>query len=204
MLCAYFYRIDLIENLPQVRCTPITVKDLAMRSAPGFSLIELIICIAVAAVISSVATPNFLAWMDSRKLVGATADIWGLLQQARIAAAKEHANVVLTFDPDTDGILDGRYMVFVDNGSNPKTRWSREPDERILNRSSLPPGVRFHEVSFAGGIPRTRFNSRGFPNGLGGHVYLCNRRKQYMGVHLNLNGSVRIVRSESGEKGTWE
>jgi hypothetical protein len=25
-----------------------------------------------------------------------------------------------------------------------------------------------------------------------------------MGIHVNINGSARIVRSPSGEKGTWE
>ena len=175
-----------------------------MRSSPGFTLIELIICIAIVAIFSSVATPGVLTWIDHRKLTAATADIWILLQQARIAAAKEHATVVINFDPDADGTLDGHYTAFVDNGSGSLTLWTREADERILKQSTLPPGVRFHGVSFAGGIPRTRFNSRGFPNGLGGHVYLCNRRNQYMGVHLNLNGNARIVQSKSGEKGTWQ
>lgn len=174
-----------------------------MRSMPGFTLIELIICIAIMAIFSTVATPGVLAWIEQRKLTAAVTDIWILLQQARIAAAREHATIVINFDPDADGTLDGRYTAFVDNGSGTATLWTQEPNERVLNQSRLPSGVRFHDVSFAGGIPRTRFNSRGFPNGLGGHVYLCNRRNRYMGVHLNLNGNVRIVHSETGEKGTW-
>ena len=45
-----------------------------MRTTPGFTLIELIICIAIAAILSSIATPNFLAWIDSRRLCSACLD----------------------------------------------------------------------------------------------------------------------------------
>jgi type IV fimbrial biogenesis protein FimT len=174
-----------------------------MRSNAGFTLIELIVTVAVIATMSAIAVPNFIQLIDNHKLSSAVTDIWVLLQQARIYAAKEQAHVVLTFDPDNDGSIDGEYLMFVDDGTDPKTRWTREPGERILHRRRLPDGISFHDVSFAGGIPRTRFNSRGFPNGLGGHVYLKNIQKKFLGLHLNLNGNPRIVQSDSGEKGTW-
>ena len=175
-----------------------------MRIHAGFTLIELVITVAVISTMSAIAVPNVLHWIDNYRLTGAVTDLLVVMQHARIRAAKEHAHVVITFDPDEDGRIDGEYLVFVDNGIDPKTRWTREPDERIIYRGSMPPGIEMQKASFAGGIPRTRFNSMGFPNGLGGHVYLSNSRKKYLGIHLNLNGNPRIVKSDSGEKGTWE
>jgi prepilin-type N-terminal cleavage/methylation domain-containing protein len=175
-----------------------------MRIHPGFTLIELVITVAVISTMSAIAVPTFLHLMDNHKLTSAVTDLMVVMQHARIRAAKEHAHVVVTFDPDGDGNIDGKYLVFVDNGIDPKTRWSREPDERIIYRGSMPQGIEMQKASFAGGIPRTRFNTMGFPNGLGGHVYLSNSRKKYLGIHLNLNGNPRIVRSDTGEKGTWK
>jgi prepilin-type N-terminal cleavage/methylation domain-containing protein len=175
-----------------------------MRAQSGFTLMELMITIAIIATMSAITLPGFLHLMENQKLRGAVADLMRVMQHARICAAREHAHVVITFDPDGDGNLDGRYLVFVDNGIDPKTRWTRESDERIICRGSLPEGIAIQNVSFAGGIPRTRFNPLGFPNGLGGHVYLKNARNSYLGVHLNLNGNPRIVTSETGEKGSWQ
>ena len=175
-----------------------------MRIQAGFTLIELVTTVAIVATMSIMAMPNLLGWIDNRKLTGAVTDLMGVVQHARISAAREFADVVINFDPDGDGKLNGEYLVFVDNGLDPKARWTREPDEIILHRGSIPPGIQMHHISFAGGVPRTRFNAMGFPNGLGGHVYLSNARQKYLGIHVNLNGNPRIVRSDSGEKGTWD
>ncbi len=175
-----------------------------MRTQSGFTLIELVITVAVIATMSAIAVPNLLRWIDNHKLASAVSDLMLVMQHARIRAAKEHANVVITFDPDGDGDIDGNYLVFVDNGINPKTRWTREPDERIIHRGSMPQGIEMQEVSFAGGVPRTRFNTMGLPNGFGGHVYLRNPRNNYLGIHMNLNGNPRVVSSDSGEKGSWK
>jgi prepilin-type N-terminal cleavage/methylation domain-containing protein len=175
-----------------------------MRLQSGFTLIELMITVAVISAMSALAVPNFLRLIENQKLSGAVTDLMVVFQHARLRAAKEFANVVINFDPDGDGNLNGEYLVFVDNGIDPKTRWTREPDEKIVLRGSMPPGIEMQHVSFAGGVPRTRFNPMGLPNGLGGHVYLCNAQKKYLGIHVNLNGNPRIVRSESGERGTWD
>jgi prepilin-type N-terminal cleavage/methylation domain-containing protein len=175
-----------------------------MRNQPGFTLIELVITIAVIATMSAMSVPGLLHLIDNHRLKGAVTDLMVVMQHARIRAAKEHAHVVITFDPDGDGDIAREYLDFVDNGMDPKTRWTREPDERIIHRGCMPQGVEMLSASFAGGIPRTRFNTMGFPNGLGGHVYLRNTRNKYLGIHVNLNGNPRIVKSDSGKKGSWD
>jgi len=179
-------------------------KTPSPERASGLTLVELITVLAIIAVLLPLAAPHFLAWIDQHKLRTSAGGILTALQYARLRAVREHATVVLTFDPDGDNQLDGRYQVFVNQGIDKSTWWTREPGERIVLDKRLPEGVTVVDASFAGGIPRTRFNRRGFPNGFGGHVYLKNRRESYLGVHLNLNGNPRLVRSETGAKGTWK
>lgn len=175
-----------------------------MHSDSGFTLIELVTTVAVMAVLTAVAIPGFMRMVDNYRLTSAVTDLMVVMQHARLRAAKEFANVVVTFDPDGDGRLDGDYMAFVDSGSDARSFWTHEPHEPIVHQGSLPAGIDIREASFAGGIPRTRFNTLGYPNGFGGHVYLSNRQNRFLGIHINLNGNPRIVKSASGEKGSWE
>ena len=175
-----------------------------MAAHRGFTLIELMVTLAVIAILAAVATPQVGRWMQNTKLKTGVIDLLVAIQHVRMLAVKEDRNLVLTFDPDGDGRLDGTYTAFVDNGGGLPGLWTREADERIATSGRVPPGVSLIEASFAGGVPRIRFNQLGLPNGLGGHVYMKNKVGRYMGIHVNINGSARIVRSPSGEKGTWE
>jgi type IV fimbrial biogenesis protein FimT len=175
-----------------------------VRTESGFTLFELVVTVAVIAVMSAMAIPMFKNLINDHKLRNSVLDLFVVLQHARLYAVKEHANVVFTFDPDGNGETDGDYMAFVDNGTSRKTFWTREADERIIKKGNIPAGIELYEASFAGGTPRTRFNSMGFPNGLGGHVYLRNPQRKYLGIHVNLNGNPRIVKSKDGSKGSWQ
>jgi hypothetical protein len=92
----------------------------------------------------------------------------------------------------------------VDNGHSRATFWSREPDEKIIQAGRISADVFLHDVSFAGGIPRMRYDPLGLPNGLGGHIYLTNTRNRYLGIHVNITGSPRIVESKDGSRGSWD
>jgi len=173
------------------------------RPASGFTILELLITMAVIGIVSAMAVPHVGNWLNRMKLRNTTVDLVFAVQQARLYAAKENRQVILTFDPDAVGSPGREYIVFVDNGRHPSSLWTREPDEFIVCAGNLPPGVEILKASFAGGIPRTRFNTMGFPNGFGGHVYMKNTTGQYMGIHVNINGNPRIVKSATGEKGTW-
>lgn len=175
-----------------------------MHRDDGFTLIELLTVIAILGILTALAIPNFKGWQTNRKLRIATTELYYVLQHARLYAVKENKKVIVSFDPDGDRQLVGDYIAFVDNGLGKKTFWTREPDERIVQRGHISNNVELYDVSFAGGIPRMRYDPLGLPNGFGGHIYLTNTQDRFLGIHVNITGSPRIVRSTDGARGTWD
>jgi prepilin-type N-terminal cleavage/methylation domain-containing protein len=174
-----------------------------MQSNHGFTLIELVTTLAILAILLSFAIPNVIRWKADHQIHGATTHLMHVLQHARLRAVKDNKKVIVSFDPDADGRLAGDYLIFVDNGLDKETYWTQEPDEPIVYQGHIKNGIEVLDISFAGGKPRLRFDPLGLPNGLGGHIYLSNGRDLYLGIHVNLNGSTRMVRSRTGERGTW-
>ena len=175
-----------------------------MRQPRGFTLLELLATLAVCGILSAIALPHVTQWLDNARLRNTVMDLFVELQNARMTAVSKNRNVIVAFNTDNHGIVDGTYTIFVDNGSQKSTMWTHEMDETVVRSGKIPSGVYLLKVSFAGGIPRTRFNPMGFPNGFGGHIYMRNQQGRYMGIHVNINGRPRIVRSASGKPGTWE
>jgi len=174
-----------------------------MRTVKGFTLLEMITVVAIVGILMALGIPNYKGWQSSRQLRIARTHLCHVLQHARLCAVKENRKVIVSFDPDGDGQIQGHYVVFVDNALDQKTFWTQEPDERTVYQGRIPHEIDVLDISFAGGKPRVRFDPLGLPNGLGGHIYLTNRQRKYLGIHVNINGSSRRVRSDTGEKGTW-
>jgi len=174
-----------------------------MRRHAGFTLVELIIVMAILAILTAWTIPNVQAWKTGYQLRAATMQLHQVIQQARLYAVKQHSKVIVNLDPDNDRKLAGDFLVFVDNGEDQQTFWTREPDEQLLHRGRLKSPIRFLKVSFAGGVPRLRFNPLGLPNGFGGHIYLTNGAGRFRGIHVNINGRARMVTSRTGAHGTW-
>lgn len=91
------------------------------RQARGFTLIELMVTVALLAILAAMAAPSFTTLINSNRLSGAANDIVAALQVARMEAIRRGENVVIC--PSTNGIgCSGtdwsRMIVFSDRNAN--------------------------------------------------------------------------------------
>jgi len=150
-----------------------------MRKQSGFTLIELMVTVAIVAIILSVAIPNFFGWKPERQLAGAASDIQGALHMARLGALRENSAAAVDFD-----IAAESYTVTV-NG-------------RTVRSGQMPVGVDLASVTDLGTATATSsiaFDSRGLANPsvdirVNGSGSSTPRR-----IRLNLSGSSKIFRN---------
>jgi type IV fimbrial biogenesis protein FimT len=83
-----------------------------MRKKSGFTIIELMVIIAIISILATVAIPNFFTWRPKRQLSAATKDVFSAMQYARSRALKDNVSVGLLFDKANE-----EYTVFLDNGA---------------------------------------------------------------------------------------
>jgi len=86
----------------------------------GFTLIELMVTLAVLAVVASVAVPSFSTMINNNRSVTLAEDMAGALNYARSEAVKRSTNVTLCASADgsaCDGTWTDHWIVFVDTAS---------------------------------------------------------------------------------------
>ena len=71
------------------------------RRAAGFTLVELMITLAVAAVVLTLAIPSFTSMINTNRLAALSNDIGGSVQLGRMEAVRRGVRVVAC--PSTDG-----------------------------------------------------------------------------------------------------
>ena len=127
-----------------------------MKNVSGFTLLELMIVLALLSILTSFAVPSFFTWRSEAKLKSAASMIRGDLEMARSQAMRENDFVVVSFNTTN-------YVVFLDDGAgagNPED-YIRHPDERLLRSRQLPAGVTIDLVKTDFEDDQTRFNGRG-------------------------------------------
>jgi prepilin-type N-terminal cleavage/methylation domain-containing protein len=67
----------------------------------GFTVIEVLVVLAVASVLFGIAIPSFLAWLPGLRLSSAARQVATDLQLARMKAISENTSYTVTFDPTT-------------------------------------------------------------------------------------------------------
>jgi type IV fimbrial biogenesis protein FimT len=153
-----------------------------MEKTRGFSIFELLIVLAVIAVVAAIVTPNIISWHNNAKMRGAVDNLMGDLEMAKIRAVKENNFVAVLFNPTG-------YRVFVDKANF----WVRDADERLLRDRKLPAGVTFDFGHSNWGFTnnRTRFNSRGRAN-IAGTAVIVNLDGQQRDIIVSTLGRIRF------------
>lgn len=96
-----------------------------MRKDSGFTILELIITVAIVGVLAAVAVPNYLEWLPDSRLKEAARNIYSDMQYAKLNAVKEHKEWAIVFDP-----ANNKYHVCSDQNTTDTTdnSWALQPN----------------------------------------------------------------------------
>lgn len=113
----------------------------------GFTLAEVIIVIAIIGIMSAIAVPNLISWVENNRLRDASQDLLSNMQFAKSEAIKRNRNVVASFAPVAcaPGIPDpgGTYTLFLDDGNAGGIAGNniREANEQVLRQETFTRGT---------------------------------------------------------------
>ena len=166
-------------------------KYLFLQYQSGFTLMEVMVVIGIVGIISAIAIPNFIGRLPDYRLRSATRDIVSCMQEAKLRAVKENAQVVVIFNQNTES-----YVSFIDTvpaGGN----WAVDGTETIVKQVTLPSGIDIQSnpltTSYTYG-----FNNRGLSANAGGTIQMINNKSNYTRVVINFAGNIRTEQSSDG------
>lgn len=80
-----------------------------LRTCSGFTLIELMVILAVAIIIATIALPNFSQLRDQQEIVASTNDVIGALQSARREAINRRLGMTVVLGGSSGWPLEVKY-----------------------------------------------------------------------------------------------
>ena len=145
----------------------------------GFTLVELMVTLAVAAVLLTVGIPETINFMMTNRLATQSNDILVSVSLARSEALKRASNVVVCTSSNGTSCSgsndwEGGWMSFVDtDGGNDKD--AGEPVLSLMQPFAFAPGTKIDVGSPL--ISQFTFLSNGLPNPItGGSILICDSR----------------------------
>ena len=114
-----------------------------MRKESGYTLIELMVGIAIVSILVGIAVPSWVAWLPSYRLKAATRDLISNFQKAKTEAVRRNGNVILIFD-----LVNQQYQMYVDEDDG------FDNNELMLGTSNIPNYVTLVAANFTGGTQR--------------------------------------------------
>ncbi len=165
----------------------------------GFSLVEIMIAVAIIGLMAAVSVPVVSAWLPNYRLKSAARDLHSALQNARILAVKRNVNVRIVFD---NTVNPGFYFLDL-NGNDTMD----QPGEFRTDLGGYGSGVDFgmpagivnwngaivaNAVTYPGGPPPfCTYNTNGTSGN--GDVYLMNQEAHIVyAVTTVISGAVKL------------
>jgi type IV fimbrial biogenesis protein FimT len=144
-----------------------------MQRESGFTITELMITIAVIAILASLAIPNYIAWLPNYRLQSGAEEIHSTLQLARATAIKDNATATVAFDTANE-----TYRAFVGT--------------QTIRRGQMPAGIDINCTLNNGGTS-VQFNSRGVAiNNTQGDAQVSNKSGRTKTITVFITGNSRI------------
>ena len=168
------------------------LKYFKKNSRSGFTLIELLIVIGIVAVLTTIAMPMMKNMIPNYRLRSGALNIVSSLQEMKLRAVNENANVVIVFN-----LAKNSYISFVDNGTG-AARGNRALDagEAIVRQETLPQGIIYDSIPTAG---KFAFKSAGLPEtAVGMTVSIKNSNSNNQRIIVSPAGNVRVEKSSDG------
>lgn len=122
-----------------------------MRTERGYTLVEIMVAIAIVAIMATIAVPNISGWRAKQRFAAAVGDVHEAIKVARSSAIKDNTTVVVQFQ------LPNRFIVFADDDGDE----TQDTGERTIltgsfqNDISLTIGFTPHRLGFDGRGMRT-------------------------------------------------
>ncbi len=175
-----------------------------LRNARGFTLIEVIVVVAIIGILAGIAIPGINSWANKYRLRADARDLYSAMLKTKSEAVKRRENVALTFGQAINGDTQV-YVVYVDDDSD----CSYDAGEEVLlQQPSWSANVALDTTEGGGdglsfvanddSLPSFAFQPNGIPtdkNGgfANGTAYLVNASAgTSLKVVLNQTGSVRV------------
>ena len=153
-----------------------------MRKDSGFTLIELIVIIAIVGIFAAIAVPNFLSYMPKHRLNGAARQVMGDLMAARMKAVSQNNEFKIFF------LANGHDYTILDDDDNDGTadigEWTETKD--------IHPA--YHDVTFSA-TNNPIFHPRGTASPLGTTITLSSSSGSKKYVKVRYTGRVKITDS---------
>ncbi len=161
-------------------------------------MMEMMIVVAIIAIIGAIAIPNILAWLPNLQLNGVARDLYAEIQNTRSEAIRNNRQMRIFFD-----VANQRYTV---QSAGADRIWGNGDDTNrniaLANRiryghggatSTVTGGAVFPagDVSYSGTPPNTLIiTSRGLANA--GYVYLQNTKNQTIAIGTQTTGMAML------------
>ena len=169
-----------------------------MKRQNGFTLMELMVVVAIIGILSAVAVPNFISYRSNQRLGASAREILAAVKDTRLRAINEQATTVITFDVANDS-----YLAFVDDGNGSADgdldgvldgagNGVQDGTEVTITFGALPGDIDMISASFGFLGPENRFNLLGRASA-NGSVNLTNSSGQTWRVTVLISGNARIV-----------
>ncbi len=172
------------------------------KNRSGFTLIELMVVIAIIAILSAIAVPSIMAWLPNMRLKAAARDVYSNIQRARVEAVKRNTCITIKFTTVVYPTTGGGYSGFIDDGSGGGTACNglRDGTEVVLfPQVSMPVGASLVIANSIGGLNAVCLNAKGLICGSqSGNVVMRNNKGRWYREKIQAAGAVQTQISSNG------